>query len=85
MEPKKWQESYLDQDVQTPSIRRGPQPDNECSWLREIEIGIWLDRVEGICLRAGNLKRRLDEDNERVIRMLSTLEQDGTLLEIRNL
>ena len=60
-------------------------PDNEGSWLRDFEIGIWLDRVEGICLRAGNLKRRLDKDNERVIRMLSTLEQDGTLLEIRNL
>jgi hypothetical protein len=60
-------------------------PDNEGSWLRDFEIGIRLDTVEGICLRAGNLKRRLDKYKQRFIRMLSNLEQDGTLLEIRNL
>ena len=66
-------------------MMREPQPGNEGSWLEDFEIGVWLDTVEDICLRAGNLKRRLEKDNNRVIRMLSNLEQDGTLLKIRNL
>jgi hypothetical protein len=43
-----------------------------------------LDATEGICLRAGNLMSRLEMDNERVVSMMSNLEQDNLLLQIRN-
>ena len=75
----------MEQDIDTTGMMREPQPGNEGSWLGDFEIRVCLDTVEDIFLRAGNLKRRLEKDNNRVIRLLSNLEQDGTLLEIRNL
>ena len=57
----------------------------EDSWLGHLDLGALMDAVECICLRAGNLKSRLERENERVVRMMSNLEQDKTLLEIRNL
>ena len=32
------------------------------SWLGQIGVGAWMDAAEGICLRAGNLRSRLERD-----------------------
>ena len=37
--------------------------------------------MEGMCLRGGNFRKRLEKDNERVIRMMSNLEQEKILQE----
>ena len=61
------------------------QPVMEDSWLGQIDLGVWLDAAEGICLRAGNLRSRLERDGRRVVRMMASLEQDKPILDIRNL
>ena len=44
----------LDQDVPTLGTGREPQS-KEDSWLGDLDVGVWMEAVEGICLRAGNL------------------------------
>ena len=36
----------------------------------------WWVRVEGICNRAGKLKKKLDKDRERVLRRMETMRID---------
>ena len=39
------------------------------------DLGICLDRMEDICIRAGRLKKQLEFDKIRVVRRMDTLEQ----------
>ena len=48
----------------------------EDSWLGQIDLEVWLDAAEGICLRAGNLRSRLERDGSRVATMMASLEQN---------
>ena len=36
--------------------------------MEDLDLGGWLERMEGICLRAGKLRKWLEKDSERVIR-----------------
>ena len=53
--------------------------------LGQIDLGAWIYAAEGICLRAGNLRSRLEKDGRRVARLMASLEQDKHLLDIGNL
>ena len=52
--------------------------------MEDLDLRGWLERMKGRCLRAGRLRKRLEKDNERVIRMMSNLEQERILLETQD-
>ena len=72
------------EDVSTTDRGNDPQAVDD-SWLGHLDLASWIDAAEGICLRAGKLKSRLERDDERVVRIMSSLEQDKPHLEITNL
>jgi hypothetical protein len=43
------------------------------------DLSDWWERTEGICIRAGNLKTRLDRDKNRVLRWMETKVIDEVL------
>ena len=49
------------------------------------DLGICLERMEGICLRAGRLRKHLEFDKMRMVRRMDTLEQDNILMDIHNI
>ena len=49
------------------------------------DLGIYLERMEGICMRAGRLRKQLEVDTMRMVRRMDTLEQDNNLMDILNI
>jgi hypothetical protein len=52
--------------------------------VEDFDLRGWLDVMEAISLRSGNLRKRWETNTERVIRMKSNLEQDKILLETQD-
>ena len=44
----------------------------------------WWQRTEAWSIRAGNLKKRLEKDNERVLRWMEVREEDAVISDISN-
>ena len=44
-----------------------------------LDLNDWWNMVEGGCLRFGILRRRLDEDRARVLRMMEVMDTDRIL------
>ena len=72
----------LDQEenVSTTQSRMGTQAREI---MGDLDLGVWLDTMEGICMRAGSLMKRLEKDRERVVRKMDNLEQERILLEMQ--
>ena len=80
---KKPRMSTGDQEPATPALNTGKEPRGGQEEMVD-DLGICLARMEGICLRAGELRKHLEFDKMRMVRRMDTLEQDNILMDIHN-
>ena len=74
----------MDQEPATPALDTGEESGGGQEEMAD-DLGICLERMEGICIRAGRLRKHLEFDKMRMVRKMDTLEQDNILMDIQNI
>ena len=74
----------MDQQPTTAALNTGEESGGGQEEMAD-DLGICLERMEGICLRAGRLRKHLEFDNMKMVRRMETLEQDNILMDILNI
>ena len=81
---KKPRWSTGDQEPATPTLHTGEESGGGQEEMAD-DLGICLERMEGMCMRAGRLRKQLEFDKMRMVRRMDTLEQDNILMDIHNI
>jgi hypothetical protein len=67
----------------TPDVPRAKKPRIEQAPHSEVaDLGDWLGMTEDVCQRAGELKKYLDMDKQRMLRRMETFGEDQILTDI---
>jgi hypothetical protein len=81
---KKPRWSIGDQEPATPTMNTGEESRGGQEEMTD-DLGICLERMEGICMRAGRRRKQLEFDKMRMVRRMDTLEQDNIMMDIHNI
>ena len=65
-----------------PDLNRGKEPQHRQLVEDGMDLGLWWEVSEGMCQRAGRLKKILELDKQRVLRRMETLELDRIISDL---